>query len=220
MAQRPRSRPIELDTPRYIGWAILEVSKAHMYRAHYHLMKRFYGARARLLYMDTDSLAYEVETTTLEADMAHMTAHSDQFGGLSFDGTRLGHFKDEAAALSEDLSKEHKRKVVGHFVEYVGLAAKLYGLAYESECGIRKDILKARGIPKHVLVKGEGLTAYKRQLDAPEDTELTFHKLKKHRHSTFLVETTRRGTCAVDTKTFRSDENTALPLGHYKNRGA
>ena len=43
MAQQLKHKPTVLDTPRYIGWAILSISKARMYAAHYLRVRRFYA---------------------------------------------------------------------------------------------------------------------------------------------------------------------------------
>jgi hypothetical protein len=204
-----------LDTPRFIGWAILEISKAHMYSAHYDVIKRYYGSRARLDYGDTDSLLYDVETDDLEADKAYITAHSEDFGGHSFDGTRLGHFNDEGVVLSEKLSKKLGKPVVGNFVEYSGIAPKLYDLEYETTCGIHKSIKKAKGVPRHILEK-TGSEAYQLQMDHTEDVQVTFKRLAKRKLNTFLETTTRRGVCGVDTKTFHESKDVWLPLGHCR----
>ena len=55
IVQRPRSRSIVLDTPRFQGW-----------------WKPYYSLKDRtcvLLYMDTDSVLYLIETTTPEEDV-------------------------------------------------------------------------------------------------------------------------------------------------------
>jgi hypothetical protein len=219
LVERPRNSSIELDTPRYIGWAILEMSKAHMWSTHYDMIKRFYGDKATLLYMDTDSLTYLLETTTLDEDKTYMTEHSDEYGGHSFDSTLLGHFKDEAVAKSEELSKEYGRPITARFVEYVGLGPKIYALRYETDCGMSKPIMKAKGIPRHLLQNETLFEQYKQQLETPEAVDMTFSKLEKRNLGVSLVRTSRRGICAVDTKSYHLD-GFSVPLGHYKTRGS
>jgi hypothetical protein len=51
------------------GMAVLDLSKLHMYRFHYDTIKRTYGERARLLFTDTDSLCYHIQTDDIYADI-------------------------------------------------------------------------------------------------------------------------------------------------------
>ena len=58
-----------IDKPFYVGFAVLELSKLHMYRFHYDYMTPKYGPRAKLLFTDTDSLMYVIETEDAYKDM-------------------------------------------------------------------------------------------------------------------------------------------------------
>ena len=50
-----------LNRSYYIGVAILELAKLHMYDFHYNEMKPLFGKDLHLLYLDTDSLQYEID---------------------------------------------------------------------------------------------------------------------------------------------------------------
>ena len=123
----------------------------------------------------------------------------------------------------QELAVEHKSEVPGHIAEFVALGPKIYGLRYQISPGVYKDIMKAKGIPRHLLEKNNNLfEQYMQQLEKPRDTELTFSRLERRDLRISLATVTRRGFCAVDTKTFHTQDEDgtwlSLPLGHYKTR--
>jgi len=50
------------DKPIYIGLAISELSKVHMYKFHYEYIKPKYRDKSKLLFTDTDSLCCHIKT--------------------------------------------------------------------------------------------------------------------------------------------------------------
>ena len=53
---------MKLNEPIYIGVCILELSKLHMYQYYYDVMKKKYDDQIKLLYTDTDSFIFHIET--------------------------------------------------------------------------------------------------------------------------------------------------------------
>ena len=51
---------VKLNKPYYIGVAISELAKHHIYEFHYEVMKPVFGDDLCLLYTDTDSLLYKI----------------------------------------------------------------------------------------------------------------------------------------------------------------
>ena len=62
---------VKMNKPVYLGQAILDLSKTIMYEFHYDYMKRKYDEKSlKLLYMDTDSLVYDIKTEDFYKDIA------------------------------------------------------------------------------------------------------------------------------------------------------
>jgi len=62
---------MEYNKPIYLGMCILDLSKNLMYDFHYNHIKDKYGDKAKLLFTDTDSLAYEIQTDDFYKDIAN-----------------------------------------------------------------------------------------------------------------------------------------------------
>lgn len=109
---------LTLDRLAYIRMCILDLSKVLMYDFHYNYIKQKYSDRAKLLFTDTDSLCYEIQTEDAYKDF---WIDRDKFdnsdydkSSLFFDATNkkvIGKMKDEAAGV--------------HITEFVGLRSKM-----------------------------------------------------------------------------------------------
>ena len=115
--------------PIYLGMSILDLSKNLMYDFHYSYIKNKYGTKANLLFTDTDSLMYEIETEDFYVDIANDVdkwfdaSHYPKYhpSGIRTGNNKkvIGKFKDEAC--------------VKQIEEFVGLRAKLYSYKMTGE---------------------------------------------------------------------------------------
>ena len=133
---------LTLDKPSYVSMCILDLSKALMYNFHYNRIKNKYGDRAKLLFTNTDSLMYEIETDNVYQDFwadRDRIDNSDYPENSPFyDKTNkkvIGRFKDEACGVP--------------IVEFAGLPSKMY--SYIKEKG--QNNKTAKGIKKSVIKK-------------------------------------------------------------------
>ena len=62
---------LEFNKPVYCGMAILDLSKTLMYDFHYKYILPKYGKNQKLLFTDTDSLCYEIETEDFFQDISN-----------------------------------------------------------------------------------------------------------------------------------------------------
>ena len=103
---------------------ILDLSQTLMYDFHYNYIKRKYGDKAKLLFIDTDSLTYEIEAEDVYQDFWN---DKDKFDNSYYPENSpyndtsnkkvIGKFKDEAASIP--------------VAEFVGLKSKMH--SYEKK---------------------------------------------------------------------------------------
>ncbi|KAK3737411.1 hypothetical protein QZH41_000676 [Actinostola sp. cb2023] len=137
--------------PVYLGMAILDLSKALMYDFHYNYFKKKFRNTSALLFTDTDSLMYEVESDDFYKDIQDdivsrfdTSAYPKEHPiGQWVNKKVIGMMKDETAAE-------------GEITEFVGLRSKLY--AYKTE---DKEEKKCKGIKKAVVKKDLDFDDYK-----------------------------------------------------------
>lgn len=101
---------IKFDKPVYFGACILDISKILMYDFHYGFVQKMYRDDARLLFTDTDSLAYEIRTEDFYKDITpHVQEKfdtsnysADHPSGIPVDANKniIGMFKDECGGKS------------------------------------------------------------------------------------------------------------------------
>ena len=118
--------------PVYLGMCILDLSKTLMYEFHYEYINRKYGNKAKLLFTDTDSLMYEIETEDFYKDISPNVEEwfdtsnypSKHPSGMKINVNKrvIGKFKDEAGG--EIITK------------FVGLRAKNYAYTYDHLIGL------------------------------------------------------------------------------------
>ena len=122
VAVHMRRTSVKLIKPIYLGMSILDISKTLMYNFHYNYIKPKYGNDAKLLFTDTDSLCYEINTEDFFKDIS---------GDVNerFDTSNLG--KSHPSGIPTGVNK----KTIGmmkletgekQIEEFVGLRAKLY----------------------------------------------------------------------------------------------
>ena len=64
-----RKPKLKLDKPIFIGMSILDLSKQHMYKFYYDVMKPKYGDNIRMVYTDTDSFVFRTRTDDIYQDL-------------------------------------------------------------------------------------------------------------------------------------------------------
>ena len=156
VAVHMKKTEVYFNKPIYVGQAILDLSKTLMFDFHYNFIRKKYGNKAELLFTDTDSLMYLIQTDDfyydIKKDIKRKFDTSDYEvnhplgikSGVNKKG--IGKFKDETAG-----------KQITHFV---GLRPKLYTFKVEDKGETRK----AKGVKKNVIKKSLSFEDYKKCL--------------------------------------------------------
>ena len=119
---------------------IPDFSKTLMYDFHYNYIQKKYGDRAKLLFTDTDSFTYDIETEVVYKDFWNdkdMFDNSDYPENSPYycnaNKKAIGKFKDEACGVP--------------IVEFIGLKSKMYSHIKSDERGGKT----AKSIKKNVI---------------------------------------------------------------------
>ena len=113
-----------LNRPIYVCFSVLDLSKLHMYNFHYNHMCLKYPrhGKLRLLFTDTDSLAYAVQTEDIYRYMAEDAATHYDFSEYPLDHPLYSAMNDKALRfLKNELNSVPVQQFVG--LRKVGLTA-------------------------------------------------------------------------------------------------
>lgn len=201
---------VRLNKPIQVGFIILEHSKLQMYEFNYDIFKPMYPS-SELLYMDTDSLIYNVKTKDFYADLKQLAENNTPYFdtsnfGLSnpyeipaVNNQRLGTMKDEL-----------KGKIMTRFI---GLSPKCY--CYETQGNALN--VRAKGVQRKVA---GNLTyeEFEACLNDPTTKIIKQQRLfRSHMHIMYTEIMTKIALNGQDTKRFVLDDGThTLAWGHYK----
>ena len=122
------SRPkfIKRTTPTIVGATILDLSKLRMYGFHYDVMRTNFWCP--LLYSDTDSLLYKVETTDLYADLAKKKVCTE------FDFSNYANNHPLHSDVNHSRVLKFKDEFAGDYIsEFICLKPKMYSMTSKSK---------------------------------------------------------------------------------------
>ena len=195
-----------MNKPVYLGACILDLSKTIMYDFHYKYIKPMYKDKAKLLFTDTDSLMYEIETEDFYKDISGDV--KDRFDTSDYPENHpsgiptginkkvLGMFKDEATG-----------KIIK---EFVGLRAKLYSYKmFEGE--------ESKKCKKQVVEKSITHEDYKTCLLTGKEQLRKMNIIRSYNHEVYTEEVNKVALSAEDDKRYILEDGIhTLAWGHYK----
>ena len=182
---------VYFNKPIFVGQAILDISKTLMFDFHYNYIRNKYGDKAELLFTDTDSLMYLIQTQDVYKDYSKDAKRKfdtsdypeNHPSGIKTGVNKkvIGKFKDEAAG-----------KQITHFA---GLRPKLYTYKIEGQ----GEKQRAKGVKKFVIKKSLSFENYKKCLFT-EELMREMNILRNQNHEIFSMTVNKVALSANDDK--------------------
>ena len=177
--------------PIYLGMCILDLSKTLMYDFHYNYIKNKYGNKASMLFTDTDSLAYEIETEDFYKDI------NPDIERL-FDTSNFP--KDHESGIKTGINKKvpgmFKDETAGkQILEFVGLRAKLYSYRMR-----HVEEKRCKGVKKVVVKNTVAFSDYKKCLFDREEVYRSMNIIRSHNHTIFSEQVNKIALSSEDDK--------------------
>jgi hypothetical protein len=200
-----KKQSVLLNKPVVIGFSVLELSKLHMYHMHYNIFKKFYSDKLSLVYIDTDSFIYEIETDDIYEDFQeHFNEYLDtsnypkqHFLYSEINKKKLGLMKDETAGQP--------------ILEFIGLKPKLYSIKFNN----KNSISKCKGIQKAVVDKYITHQHFKKTL---KGDRVFYSETRSIKSKNFNLRTIKQNkltlSCFDDKRFIKDDLINTLPFGH------
>lgn len=179
------------------------MSKSHMYEFHYEYIKKKYDAKVELLYTDTDSFIYSIQTEDFYEDIKPVL-HRFDTSDYSTDNIyklplvnkkALGVFKDE---LQGDLMSE-----------FVGVRSKSYSFKTTKEI-----VKKIKGISKHVVNKKITIDQFKKFIFDGTTLLSNMYTFRSIGHKVYTQQVNKHCLSGVDNKRYQIPNSyKTLPWG-------
>ena len=201
---------ITLNKPSYLGPAVLDLAKLSLYDFHLCKIKKFYGNKAKLLFTDTDSLMYEIQTEDVYADLRQMD------DGKTFDFSNYPENHPNHCSLYKKIPGRWKDETGGTpIAKFIGLRSKMYCYVTENEDGTLSTNKRAKGIPKAVVQRNIDFARFEKILREDGKDSDMFRCIRSEKHAVYTKEVEKSTLCAFDDKRYLLDSVNSLPHGHY-----
>ena len=200
---------LTMNKPVYLGMCILELSKTIMFDFHYKYMKPKYGNNAKLLFTDTDSFLYEIQTEDFYKDISR-----DVWDRFDTSEYPENHPSGIPTGINKKVLGKFKDEVAGKIVkEFVGLRAKLYSFKMEDET----ENKRCKGVKKQIVKETITHEDYKTCLTTGKEILIKKNILRSYDHEVYTEEVNKIALSATDDKRYiLNDGKDTLAWGHYK----
>ena len=204
-----RNGVIKWMQPTQVGATILDYAKLRMYEFHYGYVMNKFALNARLLFSDTDSLAYEIAVDDLYESIKNDVDKYFDTSNYEIDNCaysdknkmKLGYFKDELGGKQA--------------IEFIGLKSKMYSIKMNDD----DDKITCKGVSKSFVKKHIRHEMYKDVLFNNLETNASFKTINSRQHVLCTREINKKALSSYDANRFIihcGNKIVSLPLGHFQ----
>ena len=200
---------LTMNKPVYLGMCILDLSKTLMFDFHYNYIKPKYGDKAKLLFTDTDSFLYEIQTEDFYKDIS-----GDVNKRFDTSDYPENHPSGIPTGINKKVLGMFKDEVAGKIIkEFVGLRSKLYSFIMEEG----KENKKCKGVKRQVVENSITHEDYKTCLTSGKEKLVKQNIIRSYEHEVYTEEVNKVALSADDDKRYiLKDGMHTLAWGHYK----
>ena len=196
---------VKMNKPVYLGQAILDLSKTIMYELHYVYMKKKYKeSDLKLLYMDTDSLVYNIRTEDFYKDIAEDV--ETRFDTSRYETDKLLPIRENKKVIGL-MKDELGGKIMK---EFITLRPKMYSYRVGKD-----EPKKCKGIKKCVVKKTITFEDYKRCLFDGVRINRSQLLFRSKKYKVKTLEVNKLALSMEDDKRVSVDGISSLAMGHY-----
>lgn len=195
---------IVLKKPMYVGFCVLDLSKAFMYNFYYNVLYPKFGNDMKLLFTDTDSLCIQVRTPSLNTFMEGIEDH--------FDTSNFP--KDHPLYTNVHKKVPGKMKFetgatqISHFV---GLRSKMYAFKTVDN----KEMKRAKGVSRCVTEKELAYEDYRACLYNEEPKTNIMTTIQSEGHQLYTTQVNKISLSMYDDKRYLLENGIqSVPYGY------
>src|SRR6218665_473667 len=189
---------------------LLDLSKSLMYDFHYNYILPKHAERAKLLFTDTDTLAYKIQTEDFYKDVAEDI--DTRFDTSDYPVDHVSHIK---TGINKKFIGMFKDQAGGKQIEeFIGLRAKFYSYGMDGE-----DHKKCKGVKKYVVNKRITHDDYKDCLLTKRERLRKMNVFRSYHHDIYSMEVNKIALSGNDDKRVILEDGVhTLAYGHYSLR--
>jgi len=192
VAVHMKKTELVFNKPVYHGMSILDLSKTLMYDFHYNYIKKKFGSKANLLFMETDSLCYEIETEDFFKDISADV--QEKFGTSNFSPN---HLSGIPTGINKKVPGMFKDEAGGEIIEeFVGLRAKLYAIKKLDG----EEEKKCKGVKRNVIRNKISFNDYKDVLFSGKEVLRTTNVIRSRQHNLSTEQVNKIALSVIDDK--------------------